>query len=279
MGSTDRALFAKKLIDSKCYREEESSDSVRRFVVENAVILFDEFEKAHSQVKQSLLSLIDEGHIETTWSSYETNVVEVFSLRKCVIVATSNLFNKQLCREYPMNPSLDELRGLFNNWNEQAMDSNVFSPELIGRFSVHFFKPLKKGDEYQAIVKLKFKEALSEATNRENINYVFDDHESDGNTIACFFDSHENDVYTIIERKCYGGGTNIRGLKHDLQGAFSQVFNAFRNALLVGPLHNLGIHFGVIEDQVRASLRLVGVRDIRTVVMFEPAKPSGDVTD
>lgn len=108
----------------------------------NAIILLDEFEKAHESVRDSMLTILDEGLI--TFSDVnreggiETNTV---SLRNAIVLATTNAganvfatdakFSLQDGGEQAEKAEVDQLmKALVPN-----LQANGFKPEMLGRFN------------------------------------------------------------------------------------------------------------------------------------------------
>lgn len=92
----------------------------------NAVLLFDEAEKAHPDIYGLLLQLLEEGEVRDS-TGYPV------SFRSCIVVLTSNLGSR------------DSFKAGFENSGKQNDDVDFFSPELLSRLDgVIRFKPLEK---------------------------------------------------------------------------------------------------------------------------------------
>ncbi|EHM10096.1 ATP-dependent chaperone ClpB [Thermanaerovibrio velox DSM 12556] len=106
-----------------------------------SVILFDEVEKAHPDVFNTLLQILDDGRVTDSHG-------KTVDFKNCVIILTSNVGSQHLSRvtsgsdfEEAAKKALDEVRALFR-------------PEFINRLDeIIVFKPLTK-DEVRTIVSM-----------------------------------------------------------------------------------------------------------------------------
>ena len=110
----------------------------------NSIVLFDELEKAHNSVLDSLLAILDEG-VVTIETLNRENLPEVnqVSLRNTVIIATTNagseIFqNDAMYSQRTINDSADlnnaEIEQLKNSLRPFLINAG-FKPELLGRFN------------------------------------------------------------------------------------------------------------------------------------------------
>ena len=110
----------------------------------NSIVLFDELEKAHETVLDSLLAILDEG-VVTFETINRENLPEVnqVSLRNTIIIATTNagseIFNNDaLYSQRSINNSEDlnnaEIEQLKNSLRPFLIAAG-FKPELLGRFN------------------------------------------------------------------------------------------------------------------------------------------------
>lgn len=143
------------------YKEGQLTNGLRE--KPRSVILFDEAEKAHPEVWQSLLPLFDDGIVR------EADGTE-HAATECILVATSNLGYKEAIQE-------------FNLWERDlgtgALPQDVqdfvwrqveeyFSPEFLGRFgreNVIFFRHFHR-DSYRAILRLQIDRLKEEMAGR-----------------------------------------------------------------------------------------------------------------
>ena len=124
------------------------------FIQENpkSVILFDEIEKAHPEVLDLLMRILDEGQFINAKN-------QVVSLENCVIFCTTNFTqnNKMICG-FNGKTSTDE----------RMTSQNGLKKELVGRFSeVIEYLPLTK-DECKQIARIKFLNNLITAFESKN---------------------------------------------------------------------------------------------------------------
>ena len=108
-----------------------------------AVILFDEVEKAHPDVLQLLLQILEDGRLTDSLG-------RTVDFRNTIIIMTSNIGAQLLQRQTSMGFSA--AAGSFNDaekMREKVLDEakRVFRPEFLNRISeIVFFRPLNKVD-------------------------------------------------------------------------------------------------------------------------------------
>lgn len=199
VGSTDEPLFAKQLEKYASPLSEKEGTFVRNIV--DAVIVFDEFEKAHSNVKQSLLTLFDEGYCQIQYSPNRKNLVIKYVFNRCIFVCTSNLFKEQILNDFRNNVSNEIIAQNFIQLNTRAVNARVYSPELLGRMRVVPFGPIPRGELYQKLILSKLSNLLTElqaATNCADIRISEEDLPG---------------VLRMLEESLYGDGTGARNVK------------------------------------------------------------------
>ena len=149
-----------------------------------SVILFDEIEKAHPDVMNILLQILDEGKIT---DSHGRNV----SFENTIIAMTSNAGSSDGMNGIGFAKTSDEIS------KERAMKGlrDFLRPEFLGRVDeVVAFKPLTEED-YAAIAKLNLEE-LREPLSEKNLALNISE-----------------DVYKAVAKKAFGGkfgGRDIR---------------------------------------------------------------------
>tara|TARA_B100002019_G_C21274935_1_gene604932 strand:- start:2513 stop:4918 length:2406 start_codon:yes stop_codon:yes gene_type:complete len=121
-----------------------------------SVLLFDEIEKAHPTVMQSLLQILEEGRITD-------NSGEEVSCKHSVIILTSNVgaFVVDKSDSVGFNPSS-------SNQNSRVLDEakKVFSPELINRLDdIVIFNDLNK-EQIKSIITLEFNKVKLKLKNK-----------------------------------------------------------------------------------------------------------------
>ncbi len=128
------------------------TDAVRRRPY--SVVLFDEMEKAHPTVFNTLLQLLDDGILT---DSQGTTV----SFKNCIIIFTSNI-GSQTILSLGGDPERDaEMRELV----QQAMKDN-FRPEFLNRVDEFIiFNSLRK-DQMQSVVRLELKRLETRLADR-----------------------------------------------------------------------------------------------------------------
>lgn len=152
----------------------------------NAVLLFDEIEKACQGVFDTLLFVLDEGNVtyETEDSARRTNVQNVSLTNTCVFVTTnegSEVFTEDA--QHSVRATLgttnsdtekEEYRNLSNMIFNSLIASGKFRAEFLGRFDrIIPFRSLS-ANEYVAITKVKLNELLDSFSKIYNVNIHLD---------------------------------------------------------------------------------------------------------
>lgn len=107
-----------------------------------SVVLLDEIEKAHPEVLNTLLQLLDEGILR------DINNREV-SFRDAVIIATSNAGADRIRSHIEAGEKLEQFEQQFVN---ELISSNVFRPEFLNRFDeIVLFRPLEPNELLQVV--------------------------------------------------------------------------------------------------------------------------------
>ena len=107
-----------------------------------SVVLLDEIEKAHPNVLNTLLQLLDEGILR------DINNREV-SFRDAVIVATSNAGADRIRQHIEAGEQLEQFEQQFT---DELISSGSFRPEFLNRFDeIVLFRPLNQDELFQVI--------------------------------------------------------------------------------------------------------------------------------
>lgn len=107
-----------------------------------SVVLLDEIEKAHPNVLNTLLQLLDEGVLR------DINNRQV-SFRDAIIIATSNAGADHIREYIAQGQKLDEFEDEFIN---KLIDSGQFRPEFLNRFDeITLFRPLTQDELLQVV--------------------------------------------------------------------------------------------------------------------------------
>lgn len=110
----------------------------------NSIVLFDELEKAHETVLDSLLAILDEGAVTFEMENREGNVeVNQVSLRNTIVVATTNAGSEIFNNDAKYSQRDVGSSALLNNAEIQRLQQALrpyliasgFKPELLGRFN------------------------------------------------------------------------------------------------------------------------------------------------
>lgn len=136
------------------------TDSVR--IKPYSIILFDEIEKAHPDIFNLLLPILDEGYLIDA-------VGRMINFKNTIIIMTSNIGNEQFNRQASMGFDVDSdtkkevLADEFKHLEKKTIESlnNFFNPEFINRIDKTLvFKPLDIVSMSE-IAKLQMKELIS----------------------------------------------------------------------------------------------------------------------
>lgn len=211
-GAEDPPAFAKQL-DKYAKGKGESR------TVEDVIILFDEMEKAHAKVKQSLLTLLDEGSYQATWlergngiddkKAEDKKITVTYLLKGCVIIGTSNLYANQLLEAFNRGRSIIEIQELFRTLNVTHPHPDSFSPEWLGRGQIIPFGPIPRGECYQRLLLAKMT-IFFQRLSKELACKKVDIENSDGLMIA-------------LETLLYGQGVDLRRIERYFEVIEKQV--------------------------------------------------------
>lgn len=145
------------------------SEKVRRNPY--SVILFDEIEKAHPDVFNILLQVLDDGHITDSQG-------RKVDFRNTVIIMTSNAGAKAIVEPKKLGFSQQEdAAGDYKRMKTNVMDEvkQLFRPEFLNRIDeIIVFRPLDEGD-MKKIVGLMCREVVRRAKDQLDITLVVRD--------------------------------------------------------------------------------------------------------
>lgn len=203
IGSTDLPPLAKEL--SRYAVKSRTEDFKTFHEVKDVVILFDEFEKAHQTIKQSMLTVFDEGSWSNEYSkppspesssAYAKNLVLIYTFKSCIIINTSNLYQDEILRAFLSKMTTSNISKMFVDLNSTRPLETSLSKELLGRMSVIPFGPIPEGECYQRLLKSKMEEFLKMLKLK----------------MSCKDIEVENELLILLalEKKLYGQGIDIR---------------------------------------------------------------------
>lgn len=133
--------------DAKRLLASSSAESANSFLSQIrrdpfSVVLFDEIEKAHPDIVNALLQLIDEGRI----TDIDNRQV---SFKDAIIIATSNAGADEIRHRIEVGENLEAFEQSFV---EQLINSGQFKPEFLNRFDeIVLFRPLNKQELLQVV--------------------------------------------------------------------------------------------------------------------------------
>lgn len=107
-----------------------------------SVVLLDEIEKAHPNVLNVLLQMLDEGVLRDANN-------KPISFRDAIIICTSNAGAEQIRAHISQGQNLEDFEEAFV---DELINANVFRPEFLNRFDeIVLFRPLKKEELMQLV--------------------------------------------------------------------------------------------------------------------------------
>jgi len=130
-----------------------------------SVVLFDEIEKAHPNILNLFLQLLDEGNLTDT-AGHPT------SFKDAIVIATSNAGAEEIRQRIEAGQKLEAFEQEFIN---NLIDSGAFRPELLNRFDeIVLFRPLNEAELGQ-VVKLMVGEVNTTLENQKITVELTDD--------------------------------------------------------------------------------------------------------
>ena len=121
-----------------------------------SVVLLDEIEKAHPDVFNILLQVLDEGHLTDNYG-------RVIDFKNTVVIMTSNVGARDITKGKALGFSQPDAQTSFERMEEKVKDeiSRVFNPEFLNRVDdTIVFHPLSR-DHIAEIVDIMFRDVQS----------------------------------------------------------------------------------------------------------------------
>ncbi len=157
MSEYQQAEDVKRILDNGKNESSSLIMSVRKQPF--SVVLLDEIEKAHSNILNLLLQLLDEGQL-TDDNGRPT------SFKDCIIISTSNAGAQEIRDRVEKGESLESFEKAFA---DHLISSGQFKPELLNRFDeVVLFRPLLP-NELSQIVGLMLNQ-INQTLSNQNIS-------------------------------------------------------------------------------------------------------------
>ena len=127
-----------------------------------SVILLDEIEKAHPDVFNILLQVLDEGHLTDNYG-------RVIDFKNTVVIMTSNVGAKEITKGRALGFGTMDARGSFERISEKVKEElqHTFNPEFLNRLDdVIVFHQLSK-EHIAQIVGVMLREVQKRLTDEE----------------------------------------------------------------------------------------------------------------
>ena len=205
LGSGDKPHLAKELEKFSPIKK-STGGSTKVYEIENVVLLFDELEKAHHQVKQSMLTLFDEGYCSIQYASRggsfsdDGNISEKYVFKKSIFIGTSNLYHQRIITSFRNGRALQDIAIEFINFNSTHPIATSFSPEFLGRFSkVIPFGPIPRGPCYKSLIQIKINDQMALLKKELSCQEIRLE--------------NEDQVLDILQNLLYGEGIDLRRIK------------------------------------------------------------------
>lgn len=146
------------------YKENEKGGELSNAILANpySVVLLDEFEKAHLDVRLLFLHIFDEGYFTTAKG------VRV-DCRNCIFIATTNVASALIEEAWRQGFHYDQIMSCI-----QPELISAFTPELYGRMQPILFQNIT-ATALKQIVHIKLKEIASRLKEKQDIEVIFDD--------------------------------------------------------------------------------------------------------
>jgi len=247
IGSDSRSYLASALDPEDNSPTTPSKDGTLTATISDVVILFDEFEKANHKIRQSLLTLFDEGYVDLTYTK-RTSMFDVgknlkvrYLLKNSIIIATSNLFQMSILWNFQQNQSIDQIKNNFKALNGQIPTYEGFSPEFFDRVSIVPFGPIPKGDIYRDIIKSKAEAFLKRYQDKD---------------IRCkeILIEDEKTFYEHLESKLYGNGTGLRQIEKFFKERLTKAIATDRAKRNWGDISNKKLTLYIAGNQLLIKL-------------------------
>jgi ATP-dependent Clp protease ATP-binding subunit ClpC len=127
-----------------------------------SVVLLDEIEKAHPDVFNILLQVLDEGHLTDNYG-------RVIDFKNTVVIMTSNVGAKDISKNKSLGFTAPDFKASFERMAEKVKEElqHVFNPEFLNRVDdIIVFHPLQR-DHIRQIVAILLQETRKRLTEEE----------------------------------------------------------------------------------------------------------------
>lgn len=212
----------------------------------NAIILLDEFEKAHESVRDSMLTILDEGLITFEVINREGfPEVNTVSLRNSIVFATTNagadifandakfsMRNLRSGRDIDDVASRAEIDALAKGLR-QDLQAEGFRPEMLGRFNrIIPYRALTR-ETLLEIAQIKLDDLVRKFRDVSGIELVFDPPQQwDPQSYDCF--GTDVAVYVTFER-AKADDSNSGGARAIVREIESNVYDSIVDARIANP--------------------------------------------
>lgn len=196
-GSSDKSDFAKDL-DQCRDLSSPSLASSGTIEIRDIALLFDELEKAHPKLRQSLLTILEKGEFTASYTNSGKNIKILYKLINSVVFATSNLFANEIMVAFQQGMSSDKIAKRFVQLNKSNPLGNTYSGELLSRVTVIPFGPIPR-EIFGRLLEPKIHRFLQEVQRRFSFREVVAE--------------DERQFLTYLQDKLYEDGTDLRRIE------------------------------------------------------------------
>lgn len=135
-----------------------------------SIVLFDEIEKAHPDIFNILLQILEEGELQD-------NLGHRVSFKNTIIIMTSNLGAREINKDNALGFAVNDAEKIFKDIKGAALNElkRYFTPEFINRVDeLIVFHPLSKEELYE-IIDIAFKETKEALIEERQITVTIDE--------------------------------------------------------------------------------------------------------
>lgn len=203
-----------------------------------AVVLFDEIEKAHPDVFNLLLQILDEGVLTDSFG-------RKVDFKNTIIIMTSNIGARMIEKSTPLGFRKADSLDVYTKIKENVFDElkKTFNPEFLNRVDdIVVFHPLEES-HLLAIIDLLIAE-----TNKKLSEYGF---------VISVSDEVKQWILKKYYQPAYGARPMRRAIEREIEDPLSEeiIKGSFKGANLIKvELNNNKIEFKEIKEEVTASI-------------------------
>ncbi len=195
VGSTDKSHFAKELDKCKPTIIKEIGPNQVTYEINNAVILFDEIEKAHKDVKNAFLNFFTLFDYTCKHVKQGQNAFDNYVFKGCIFINTTNHLANHILDSIKHKDPIDKISNDYKEFNNSKPSQYSFSEAFLSRMGTIIpFGPIPKGKCYQSVIEKNFQIHLDELKKEFNEVIV----------------ASKDSILSVLENELYGEGIDLR---------------------------------------------------------------------